>query len=49
VITIFKQFENGQAFRCFLLHNVMLHQEERKWNVNRVRMLITYIWAPQAQ
>lgn len=29
MINVFKEFENGHAFHCFLLYNVMLHQKER--------------------
>lgn len=43
MINIFKQFENGHAFHCCLLYNVMLHQNERKWNVNRAKLLMTYV------
>lgn len=43
MINIFKQFENGHAFHWCLLYSMMLHQNERKWNVKKARMLITYI------
>lgn len=49
MINIFKQFEKGHAFHCFLLYNMMLHQNESKWNVNKAGMLITYIWIIQIQ